>query len=1363
MKISYNPITAEALTTAPDNNDITFDLSGLNIFVKGVRFRGTDTTYKVFKKYNSSNEEGYDGLVPAPSYSPINLRYLREDGTWQVPQSYILLENVDLDTLKIEGMWYYSPSNSSNTNCPDGFNDGAELYIGKNSDNHNYQKVILYDGTVWFRIFDGENWNVWTRQYTTDENVSQILDATENFRPVVLGYTNSNDTSQFSNVTQKVYTTTSIYTQPSTGSLWANMLYSQGKPVLVEHQSLQNYVTLNTAQTITGQKTFTSQINSTLNTATYLEGNRGKTIINSTAGAGSYVMLFKGNSTDGYFTHGIYQNKYLLQYTAKSTVDVGTNAVTKSVTLLDESGNSQFPGSVIAPKFIGPLQGNADSATKLQTARTIWGRPFDGTANVSGNLDNVGNLNAASNNSYLARNASDQSSGIPWHGIGIMQNENFFGNRGAAFVSGYFGVLLRAGGVSLKLDYDSKSIISSTKIRATGGFVKEGSSNSYVLLGGGGHKELSTIQSEYDSRYVNITGDTMVGPLRINWNGSDSRYSILDGSGLKFYPPSGGWSREMLQYDSTGNNILAAFGFYGGGNTLNYAFIGTGYNSPWLKINGSLFTYNNNKIWHAGNDGSGSGLDADTVDSYHSSRLFTQNERITGYNIDTIDLFGSLDIQPSSENNISGNKPFDSWGTLLMFKSIQGASRLQLAFRGMSEPYIRCSYGTSSSITVDWKRLAFTTSNVASASQVKVSQHTTNNTNYPLVWSNQPNTNTGNSDLFKSWNHLYYNPAARRLTVSGGITSLGTIRIKCTTSNYQEGITIQNADSQWCTIRLGSTADAGTSDNTWSIHRTNNNNFSISRNSSNGANGLSINKSGSVGLGYADNAIPGYKLAINGTLYTADKHYYLFNGDSTLRIYGETSGINEGINLQVGIDARFDDYAISTYGGESRHPLILNPRGGYVGIGVRPSQKLHVNGNSYTTGYFSGNTLIARVATGTAPLTVTSTTLVNNLNVDLLDGLHANNLLYSFNDSDFDPNTYDGYYVGMTTKSGISTDWWHILSMSWCKGNTGGNKTWTSQLALPTQGRTGIRYRSGNGASSYHGWIQVWDSGNFNPGNYMRAVNANGYYGMARPDGNTSDWIRTTSSGIIPYQRGGSTAGHCSIGTSSWYFSSAYIQNMYGTLHGEASSSKYLSEVTYITNLDSPSWFNGGDSYGISLNSYNSSASNQPGGGDNANSVLNICNTKHGTSGVYGWQLAFENHQIFARKWQAGSKTSWRQFAFTDEVTSLIGNKIKWAYYRVDINSTATYSLWAGNYGFITKIRRDDVGYAVLTISYPSGANYKNTIVLATGHHTESNWDSVAYASIQPDYSSGRMLKLLIADDSSRNNGTAMILFMYIS
>ena len=43
MKIAFNPSTVEALTTPPNNKDITFDLRGRNIFARGVKFQGTDT------------------------------------------------------------------------------------------------------------------------------------------------------------------------------------------------------------------------------------------------------------------------------------------------------------------------------------------------------------------------------------------------------------------------------------------------------------------------------------------------------------------------------------------------------------------------------------------------------------------------------------------------------------------------------------------------------------------------------------------------------------------------------------------------------------------------------------------------------------------------------------------------------------------------------------------------------------------------------------------------------------------------------------------------------------------------------------------------------------------------------------------------------------------------------------------------------------------------------------------------------------------------------------------------------------------------------------------------------------------------
>lgn len=307
MKIAYNPKTAAALTTAPANNDITFDLGGLNIFVRGEKFKGTDTTYPVFKKHTSAGSGGYNGLVPVPSYTATNIRFLREDGTWSIPAAtfiYTQLTNQDLDDYLNEGKWYYAVGGNSVTNKPSGV-DAFELYVGRNAIDYRYQKLITSNGIIWFRYYDSTAWKTWVRWYTdqnTDQKVLQSATTTANFRPVILGYTNTNTPSGLSaNVTQQVYTTTTIYAQPSTGSLWANKLYSGGKPVLTEHQSLANYVTLNTAQTITGVKTFSTGPILAIN-ATITQNQ------NSTSNYTTFVKWLKGGTSQGTYNPSIGQH-----------------------------------------------------------------------------------------------------------------------------------------------------------------------------------------------------------------------------------------------------------------------------------------------------------------------------------------------------------------------------------------------------------------------------------------------------------------------------------------------------------------------------------------------------------------------------------------------------------------------------------------------------------------------------------------------------------------------------------------------------------------------------------------------------------------------------------------------------------------------------------------------------------------------------------------------------------------------------------------------------------------------------------------------------------------------------------------------
>ena len=70
-------------------------------------------------------------------------------------------------------------------------------------------------------------------------------------------------------------------------------------------------------------------------------------------------------------------------------------------TRLQTTGN--YGNSVYLPSHNGTLaliSDNVASATKLATARTIWGQSFDGTGNVSGSLSGVGHIQFSADNYY---------------------------------------------------------------------------------------------------------------------------------------------------------------------------------------------------------------------------------------------------------------------------------------------------------------------------------------------------------------------------------------------------------------------------------------------------------------------------------------------------------------------------------------------------------------------------------------------------------------------------------------------------------------------------------------------------------------------------------------------------------------------------------------------------------------------------------------------------------------------------------------------------------------------------------------------------------------------------------------------------
>lgn len=131
-------------------------------------------------------------------------------------------------------------------------------------------------------------------------------------------------------------------------------------------------------------------------------------------------------------------------------------------------------------------------------------------------------------------------------------------------------------------------------------------------------------QDTSDARYVKKAGDTMTGALNITASEYNTEVS-LDGLKLETSKTSANAKGLFFRnFDKTG--YIGGIGMFSTGNGSIYrsynAYVGWD-NSPWdsannLTVSKDAFTYKNNKIWHAGNDGSGSGLEADTLDGYHA-------------------------------------------------------------------------------------------------------------------------------------------------------------------------------------------------------------------------------------------------------------------------------------------------------------------------------------------------------------------------------------------------------------------------------------------------------------------------------------------------------------------------------------------------------------------------------------------------------------------------------------------------------------------------------------------------------------------------------------------------------------------------
>ena len=600
--------------------------------------------------------------------------------SWQTSSQTLYATNIQTENIKhlsIEGGIYWNPYVESTTDGSDsasitlvrqGVAGGTTLVLSQMNDAND---------TIQFKT------NGSARLY---HNSYPILTTQNTYVSNNKGYINGTEITQVNNA-DKVDNRHAISTTPNTGIIYKAAIYTSS--------SLTSYwVRLASISSISQNAEFIATIHVQSGHSNpgrsaillvYLRGSASsfisksfKIYCNSNYDPNRFRLYYKDSDKTSeiwYQTTGQWDGiiTTVISQSSEGSLYEGLTLYNVSITAVQTPSMSTYLSAQVST-ITDNILGNAATATKLQTPRTIWGQSFDGTANISGTLSGVAHIQFSADNTYnigsngaaskyiytywlgaksgqkleLGANNSGYGQGLCIDtnlNVGIGTNtptyklhvngtfratnstvSDLFVNTGDATLKIYTGITTDAqndGNICFQTSIDATDgqshahptqyqsrcnivlqprggqvyigtnpgtgnttykLYVNSKIFSNGGFVKNGSSDSYVLLGGGGHKAVSAFApSSHSHNYAaneNYGGFTKSGRLPI------SGFYQSNASESGGNAPWSGWMHLInCQHSNTGNNYaLQIAASFSDNNTFKIRVTNNNVNNAWRDI-----------------------------------------------------------------------------------------------------------------------------------------------------------------------------------------------------------------------------------------------------------------------------------------------------------------------------------------------------------------------------------------------------------------------------------------------------------------------------------------------------------------------------------------------------------------------------------------------------------------------------------------------------------------------------------------------------------------------------------------------------------------------------------------------------------